>query len=230
MTATTDRLARVVLARRDLEDILREVAEIACAALGADSASITLIRSEPFTAAHVGQLALDADEMQYKRGHGPCLDAGRTGTVLLVPDMRAETRWPEYASEAARRGVLSSLSVPLPFQGASIGALNNYSREADTFVDAVEAGEEVAAFVAVAVGNADAYAEASTLAAQMQEAMRSRSVIDMAKGILIAQRKCTPDEAFRILSQASQRSNRKLRDIAEALVSGAQGDTKQATN
>jgi GAF domain-containing protein len=228
MIGMTDRLARVVLARRELSDILHEVTEIAREALGADAASITLIRDAPFTAAHVGQLALDADEMQYKRDHGPCLDAGRTGTVLLVTDMRTETRWPEYARDAAAREVLAALSVPLPFQEATIGALNIYSSEAGAFRDAISAAEEVAAFVAVAVGNADAYAEASSLAAQMQEAMKSRAVIDMAKGILIAQRQCSPDEAFTILSRASQRSNRKLRDIAHALVLGAQNVDRAA--
>jgi GAF domain-containing protein len=229
MMGMTDRLARVVLARRELSDILHEVTEIARGALGADAASITLIRDAPFTAAHAGQLALDADEMQYKRGHGPCLDAGRTGTVLQVSDMRTETRWPEYAREVAARGVLGSLSVPLPFQGATIGAVNIYSSQAGRFLDAVSAAEEAAAFVAVAVGNADAYAEASALAVQMQEAMKSRAVIDMAKGILIAQRQCSPDEAFTILSRASQRSNRKLRDIAQALVVGAQNVDKATT-
>jgi hypothetical protein len=39
-------------------------------------------------------------------------------------DMRSEQRWPDYAQRVAAQGVLSSLSVPLPFQGATIGALN----------------------------------------------------------------------------------------------------------
>jgi AmiR/NasT family two-component response regulator len=59
----------------------------------------------------------------------------------------------------------------------------------------------------------------------MQEAMTSRAMIDMAKGILMAQRRCSPDAAFAILSQASQRSNRKLRDIATALVAGVHKDS-----
>jgi AmiR/NasT family two-component response regulator len=43
----------------------------------------------------------------------------------------------------------------------------------------------------------------------------------MAKGMLIARHGCTPDEAFALLSQASQRQNRKLRDIAIGIVEGA---------
>src|SRR3712207_8282439 len=50
---------------------------------GAESTSITLIRGErAFTAAHTGEMALAADELQYERGYGPCMDAGRAGVVL----------------------------------------------------------------------------------------------------------------------------------------------------
>ena len=81
----------------------------------------------------------------------------------------------------------------------------------------------MASYVAVAVANAESYAASADLAHQMQEAMASRSVIDMAKGILMAQNRCTPDEAFTMLSHASQRSNRKLRDIAAAIVQTQSG-------
>jgi hypothetical protein len=47
--------------------------------------------------------------------------------MFLIDDMRSEQRWPDYAQHAAAHGVLSSLSVPLPFQGATIGALNTYA-------------------------------------------------------------------------------------------------------
>jgi hypothetical protein len=45
----------------------------------------------------------------------------RTGARLAPNTMRSEQRWPDYAQHAAAHGVLSSLSVPLPFQGATIG-------------------------------------------------------------------------------------------------------------
>ena len=48
--------------------------------------------------------------------------------------------------------------------------------------------------------------------------MQFRSVIEQGKGILIERHKVTADQAFRLLAEASMRSNRKLRDIAENLV------------
>jgi GAF domain-containing protein len=223
-------LAGVVLRDRDLPSILAEITGIATRAVpGAQATSITLVRDDRgFTAAHDGQLALDADELQYARGYGPCLDAGRTGLLMHVRDMTTEDRWPDYAAAVVPKGVMSSLSVPLPFQGAMIGALNVYAKHQDAFDETSERlGTEVASFVAVAVVNAESYAATADLAQQMQQAMASRSVIDMAKGILMAQNRCTPDEAFTMLSHASQRSNRKLRDIAAAIVQTQSGGSDQ---
>ena len=114
-------LASVVLAGRELSAMLTEITRIARRAMpSVEAASITLIRGEePFTVAHDGQMALDADELQYERGYGPCMDAGRAGQMLVIDDMRSDQRWPDYAQHAAAHGVLSSLSVPLPFQGVT---------------------------------------------------------------------------------------------------------------
>jgi AmiR/NasT family two-component response regulator len=60
------------------------------------------------------------------------------------------------------------------------------------------------------------------LIAQLRGALDSRAVIDQAKGMLIAQHGCSPDEAFAMLCAASARQNRKLRDVATAMVEGAQ--------
>ena len=74
----------------------------------------------------------------------------------------------------------------------------------------------------------DHYTKHSDLAAcqqeldDLREALQTRPVIDQAKGILVAERGCSPDEAFRLLAEASQRENRKVRDIARAMVDGAQ--------
>src|SRR5215212_3195107 len=210
-------LARVVLTPdRKVSDVLTEITGIARRAMpGTDAASITLIRGEePFTAAYDGQMALDADELQYARGYGPCVDAGRAGQVFLIDDMRTEQRWPDYAQHAAAHGALSSLSVPLPFQGATIGALNTYAGRPHAFGER----DEVAAWVAVAIGRADAVARTSEDLAHLRIAMTSRAVIEQAKGILMERHKVTEDQAFTILTHASQRTNTKLRDVAADLV------------
>jgi len=221
LSALHERLAGVVIVGRELPEVLTEIVRISRSVMpGADATSITLIRDDrAFTAAYDGQIAMDADELQYERGYGPCLDAGRAGELFVVDDMTTEQRWPDYAVHAAQRGVGSSLSVPLPFQGATIGALNNYAVRPRAFGEAdIALGEEVAAFVAIAVGNAEAAARATDDVLNMRRAMASRGVIEQAKGILMERYKITAEQAFTLLTHASQRTNVKLRDVAEELV------------
>jgi GAF domain-containing protein len=126
-----ENLAKVVLVGRDLTQVLTDITHAALPQIpGAEAASITLIRkTRADTAAYVGQMALDADELQYARGHGPCLQAGEGGQVLIVDDMRTEQRWPDYTAAAVEHGIGSSVSVPLPFQSVTVGALNTYATE-----------------------------------------------------------------------------------------------------
>jgi GAF domain-containing protein len=219
-------LSRVVLAERSLEEVLGDVTAIAARGIpGAESTSITLIRNDKaFTAAHTGEMALAADELQYDEGYGPCMDAGRGGVVLRVDDMRTEQRWPDYVRKVVDLGVRSSLSIPLPYQGTSIGALNNYSSQPEAFAtpESLAAGLEVAEAIAVAVVNADAHARLGEQARNMQLAMQTRAVIEQAKGVLMAQRRVDAEQAFEILREASQRYNRKLRDIAAGIVDSVQ--------
>ena len=137
LTTLHEELTGVVLVGRTMTAVLTDLTGVARRAMpGAEAVSITLIRDDhPFTAAHDGQLALDADELQYERDYGPCVDAGRSGQMFLVDDMRTELRWPDYARHAADRGVGSSLSVPLPFQSATLGAMNNYATRPHAFTE-----------------------------------------------------------------------------------------------
>jgi GAF domain-containing protein len=220
-------LSRVVFVDRTLTDVLTEVTAIASRGIpGAESTSITLLRGDKaFTAAHSGAMALAADELQYEHGYGPCMDAGRGGVLLRVDDMRTEERWPDYVSHVvATTPVRSSLSVPLPYQGSSIGALNIYSAKTAAFAapDSLRAGSDVAEVIAVVVANADAHAQLFEQARNMRLAMESRAVIEQAKGVLMAQRHVDAEQAFEILREASQRYNRKLRDIASGIVESAQ--------
>ena len=215
-------LSQVVLVDRSLEDVLGEVTDIAARGIpGAESTSITLVRGDrAFTAAHTGEMALVADELQYEQGYGPCMDAGRAGVVLRIDDTRTEQRWPDYVPRVLEVGVRSSLSMPLPYQGSTIGALDIYSTRPQAFssAESEEAATAVAEAVAVAVVNADAHDRLAEHARNMRVAMESRAVIEQAKGVLMAQRGVDAGQAFDILRDASQRYNRKLRDIAAGIV------------
>ncbi len=218
-------LGRIKMAETDLDGVLHKVATLAKQTIaGVDEASVTLIRGKnAHTAAFTGDLALDLDERQYEAGGGPCVDAATSAATLSVPDLTTEQRWPGYIPAAIVAGVGSSLSVGLPVHENVAGALNLYSVKPDAFdAESIVVAETFSGFAAIALANAHLYDTTATLAQHLQAAMEHRAVIEQAKGIILAERHCTPDEAFAILSHLSQNSNRKLRDIATALVAQAQ--------
>lgn len=218
-----ERLGRLSLRESSMDSLLQTVAELAKTVMpGNPEASVTLLVGDsPGTVASTGQLAVDLDETQYDRGHGPCLHAARTGELTEITDTRTDSRWPDYLRRAVERGNLSSLSVPLVIDEDEqvTGALNIYAREVGAFdEDSRAAATRFGPYAAVAAGNMYAYQSARAMADNLQTALESRAVIDQAKGVLMERYKLTPDQAFQLLARASMNANRKVRDIADHLV------------
>jgi len=55
-------------------------------------------------------------------------------------------------------------------------------------------------------------------AGELQDSLESMPVIEQAKGIVMAQQRCGPDEAFGLLRRASQRKNVKVSVLAAQIV------------
>ena len=220
-------LARLTLAEHSLDTVMATVAQLAKGTIpGASEVSVTLLqKGRATTVAATGTLAVAVDERQYARGTGPCLDCIAAGEPVRIDDMGTETRWFGYAQDAARDGVGSSLSIPVPVQREVGAALNIYSTSGHAFDDSSLAlAETFAAYAGVALANMHLYQAQGKVAEQLQTAMQSRAVIEQAKGLLVGQRRCTPEEAFDILIKLSQDTNRKLRDVAQALIDSATGN------
>lgn len=220
-------LAGVVLAQDDIASTHDEICRIAVRAVpNSDGASLTTFtESGPTAAAASDQWARELDELQFREHEGPCLDCVRSGTSFRVRDLTADTRWPSWGPLAVERGALSSMSMPLSAEGRRVGALNLYSRTVDAFdSEAVSLAEVISGHAALASQVAAAFFGHRDLGAQLRTALESRAVIDQAKGVLVATRKVSPDEAFTLLVAQSQNSNRKLREVAAEVVERAHKD------
>jgi GAF domain-containing protein len=171
------------------------------------------------TAVFTDETAPEIDQAQYESGEGPCLQAFEKRQVFRIESTADEQRWPEFAAAAAAHGIGSTMSLPLVVNGRALGAMNVYARRPRAFgqVDQ-EIGELFASQAAIVLANAQAYWDARGLSERLGEAMKSRAVIEQAKGILMGAQRCAPDEAFDVLVRASQRENVKVRDIATRIV------------
>lgn len=217
-------LSQFLVADTSMGDTLLRVSEITIDALPpAEIAGISMLGDDgaPTTGVFTDTLAPEVDASQYAAGRGPCLDAWRQKRVVVLNDMvAAEDDYPEFAREAHAHGVGSVLSLPLVAGDEGLGALNLYAPVGAAFsTDDEVLGLELAAAAAIVLANASAYWEASKLSQQLTEAMRSRAVIEQAKGMLMARSPdLSPDDAFDVLRRASQRENVKLREIAQRMV------------
>ncbi len=164
------------------------------------------------------EVARRLDEVQYGSGVGPCLEA--LGTGLLVNARLADDgdRWPAFTAAARDAGIGSILSLPLRVKDTPLGALNVYSQSPERFDDVEETTASLLAQQASAVlANVVALESATNLNRQLREALASRDLIGQAKGILMERQGCDSEVAFDVLRRASQRTNRKLHDVANDL-------------
>ncbi|WP_407923761.1 GAF domain-containing protein [Arthrobacter cheniae] len=143
---------------------------------------ITLLRPRAAeTVASSDNLARTMDEVQYQFDEGPCLTAARTGQITQVHDVTSDSRWPQYLQAIAETGVRSILAVPIPLEGDSRCALNLYSPSTRAFTDeAVRDAERFAQETSVTLRLAVRIAQLTDAQGHLKEAMRSRTIIDLA--------------------------------------------------
>ncbi len=205
-----------------LDRLLQQVVLLARqTVVNADSVSITMAENGGFRTTNTSDPEAQAvDEAQYDENGGPCLEAVRSARQVEMAVGTNGDQWPAVKARARELGITSVLSTPL-LRGAddAIGALNIYSRADDGFgEDDQRAASIIGAHAATLVATTQALIGVANLNEQLRAALASREIIGEAKGIIMERQTCTRDEAFDILRRASQRENRKLRDLAEELV------------
>jgi AmiR/NasT family two-component response regulator len=102
-----------------------------------------------------------------------------------------------------------------------VGVLNVYGTDQGAFDEhAVLVGGLVAAAVTAVLQDVEEKLALQTTTGNLEEALRSRAVIEQAKGIVMAHHGGSPDEAFARLVKLSNQHNVKVRDLAGLLVEG----------
>jgi GAF domain-containing protein len=233
--ATSERVVGLAGALLDddvLHELLQQLTVLANHTItSSHSVSITVAENGRYrTSNSTGPEALSIDEAQYRGDDGPCLRAMRTTRQLRIGVGDDHQRWAEFEEEAAKLGVTQVLSTPLVRAGDdAVGALNIYARDGTGFGPADESTAQlIGEHAAILVERTRALLSSTRLNDQLRQAVATREIIGEAKGILMESQRCTRDQAFDILRRASQRENRKLRDLAEELVLRVEGRARKS--
>ena len=220
-------LAAILLPQQPISDLLQKILDVAVATVEAvGAASVTLTSSEPpgyRTVSASGPSARTLDEIQYCAHDGPCVAAVARSEEVTV--WLPSPEWETLSAAALATGYRSLRSVPLALEGQTAGALNLYSSEPNPWDGATaRAVRLIGGQTEVVLLNAMSLARAEYANMTLRRALETRTVIGQAQGVLMARQHIDAVEAFDILRRASQRTNRKLRDIATDIVASALGN------
>lgn len=111
----------------------RRICEACIAVLPVSRAAVTMMagpdRQEPVFASDT--VAAHLDEMQFRLGEGPCVEAFTERRPVLVPDLAevSDHRWPVFASAARRTPVRAAFVLPLQVGAIGVGVLDLYRDE-----------------------------------------------------------------------------------------------------
>ena len=175
--------------------------------------SITILRSDGqlTTAAPTDPKILRLDAEQYRLHEGPCYDAATHDNQVISSDLATDERFPAYGRIAVEMGISSQIGVRLFDTPKSNGALNLYSERVGSFEDI----SSLSALFAHQAGLAISYAhQIGTL----DEAVRSRTIIGQAVGIVMERYGLNDERAFAFLKRMSSHRNVKLRLVAQELI------------
>jgi len=223
-SAINQHLHELVLDSTDVEEFLGELARVSARSLSGPGdeilCGITLLRHRKVaTVASSSPNAQVMDEIQYAFGDGPCMTASREQEMVHVPDLDGEERWPQYAATVREKGVQSILALPFLLDGDTRAALNLYSHRQGRFDErAVNLARDFVNQTSMALRLAVRFAHYSDTAANLKATLETRTGIDVAVGIIMAQNRCSQDEAFEMLKSASSARNIKLHMVAAGVV------------
>ncbi len=225
-SARLTELHALLLSTDTLPEFLDELARLTVRELPEGSSCGVTVRRDgwPITLASSDALTKQVDQLQYEHGEGPCLDTLSSGVPNSIPDTATEQRWPSFCADAHAQGVRSCLSLPLKSPTGVVGAYNLYSTHPDGFQQKMWPQlEGLAGNAAGALAVAVKLADQAQLSEDLRQALTSRSVIDQAIGIIMAQQRCDASAAFDMLRRASQNRNIKLREVAAEIVEAVAG-------
>lgn len=197
-----------------VHDVLERAVRLAVAHVPgaiAAAASIHHPHTAPETlASH--PLALAAEDAQHTHQQGPAHHARTHHGLVRIRDMGVEKRWPAFVRTARDLGITAAITCDLGHQQGSDATLTVYATAPAGFDPAA------AEYTELLAAHATAALEATASITSLHTAMHSRQAIGEATGILMERHRIDAPAAFDLLARASQRTNVKLRRIAEHVV------------
>jgi hypothetical protein len=218
-------LADTLVADFDVIDFLHTLATRSVELLGATAAGIMLAdpHGELKVMASSTEEARLLELYELQNNEGPCLDCYRTGLPVTRDGVAAmQLAWPAFTPRLQQLGFHSAQALPMRLRSETIGALNLFGAEPGPLSEAdLGIGQAMAHVATVGLLQERAITARKLLATQLQTALTSRVVLEQAKGILAQRTGLSLDHAFQLMRGYARSNNRRLSDIATAIIDGS---------
>jgi transcriptional regulator with GAF, ATPase, and Fis domain len=191
-----------------------------------DCAEVGLLLADPSGSLQVMASSSERSDalevLQSQSEEGPCVECYVRASAVFSEDLSADSgRWPSFAPAAVSKGFRSVQALPMRVRGQTIGALNLFRAEPGRLDEEdVPLGQGLADIASIALLQERALSESHVLVTQLQGALRSRVIIEQAKGVLAEQTRTSLDAAFLRLRGHARTNNLRLADVAQRLISG----------
>ena len=161
---------------------------------------------------------------QLQTDQGPCLDCFRSGTPVSVADLQsAGGRWPRFAAAAAQVGFSAVHALPMRLRTEVIGALNLFDVNPGALDEGkLRIGQALADVATIGLLQQRAIHHRDVVTEQLQSALNSRVLIEQAKGVLAERLNVPVHDAFTVLRSSARSRNRRLSELAQAIVDGSE--------
>jgi hypothetical protein len=173
-------------------------------------------------------------EWEREADEGPVTDVMSGGHPVAVLQRNGDFRWRNYSAQLQLAGFGSALAVRLRLDadvpaddgvpgnselGQSRATLAFFAQDSKAFpLQVIAEARTFAALATKSLQMAINLHTARSLATDLHSALDSRTSINVACGVIMAQNRCSYQEAFSILAKASSHRNIKVRKVAEDIL------------
>jgi GAF domain-containing protein len=222
LIATLVELADNLVDDYDVIDVLTVLTDRCVEAIDVDAAGVMLASPQgelQFVASSSESMRV-LELFQIQVAEGPCVDCFRDGFAIVNHSLSdADERWPLFSPRALAQGFRSVHCLPMRLRGRTIGALNLFrTHQGPLDDDDVVVAQGLADVATIAILQHQSSLNASTLNAQLSNALNSRIIIEQAKGMIREATNCDMDEAFNRLRAHARNHNEGLTELATRVV------------
>ncbi len=210
----------------NVEEAMREIVHTTHAVFQVDGAGLMLADADQHlrSVAASDERFAHLEDLQIEHQEGPCIDAFDAKELVGAENLERDDRWPAFCAGAVARQVRAVLASPLPYNQDAVGMVAVLSEERHPWSPegelALLALTDLAALLIASMMQGE---QQSELAAQLAGALKSRQVIEQAKGVLIGTQQLTRREAYQQLRAQARSQRRKLADLSAEVVARAPG-------